>query len=1045
MATNSSAASTIQNVDSRGFQIASRKFHHLFAMPEEEKLVNYYSCNLWRGKVPRQGTMFLSINHCSFYSHLFGTKIKLTIKWTDVQHIEKKNTVLFPDTIIISANDEAYNFSMFLKPSETYRLIQQLANIAMKSLMTDEKVGSYQADLDLVVKTSKNAPRKVSFLKRDLDAKQISEAYRMAFRLPVQEKLDGTLPCMLWTPYNKQHVWGKLFLSTNYICFGSRTPQSVSLIIPMRDILLSEKVDNHGGPPCVNAILISTRKKSNFLFSYIDDRDFLIQKISEMLEKLPEDKSTNTSSSVSKPDGDNVFEIQRPLNELFAMPKEPEVQAKEAVRENLWDLYFSDYGRGVSTYRTPKARELVVKGIPDKYRGELWMLYSGAINELESNQGYFQQMVEASTGRKCVASDEIERDLHRSLPEHPAFQSPVGINSLRRVLNAYAYRNPSIGYCQAMNIVTSVLLLFASEEEAFWLLVALCERLLPDYYNTKVIGALVDQGVLEELVKTHLPQLYQKLEPYGILNMISLSWFLTIFLSVIPFESAIHIMDCFFYDGAKVVFQIALSILESNQEALLKCKDDGEAMTVLTGFLENITNHDASSHLAHSVTYGPVSKRFNQKVTEINELINDSYTKYGFLTTAMIEKFRFDRRIKVVQTLEDNNMRSVIRSVQSNPFVNHYLKSEEIQNLYAIVKEEQLRQQYWGRATSQSSSTWDPSKPFYDMYKLDFDQFKGYFHQISSWTDGDNAETLALRVFKILDEDGDGFINFLQFLIIIAIMFKSDVEVRLKLLYACHLIPLLDTENPNGSLPESESDVEEAEEATEATEYFGKLSCSSSSCSAELLPGNDPPIKISEIIPSRFVVPSSSPSKSFEIVSGPSSTTSTLASSPPSSSSVNVTLHPCHEYKALPPMKQDQFVELWKTLYDIFSGSTEEQRMYHCVASVCTTLFKIGELAYQLREQNQEEGQAASKSPTSDSKSVESFDIVSQASIFGDEHHINAEGGFITFELFQAALFIEEALVNFFERKPKLNEALQKLRNRRFDRTSSFIGNAKAD
>uniref|UniRef100_A0A8C1IQI9 TBC1 domain family member 9 n=1 Tax=Cyprinus carpio TaxID=7962 RepID=A0A8C1IQI9_CYPCA len=944
--------------DTDKFKEAIAKFHKLFVMPEEEKLVNYYSCSYWKGKVPRQGWLYLSINHLCFYSYLLGKEAKLVIRWADVTQLEKNATLLLPDMVRVSTRCSEHVFSVFLNINETFKLMEQLANIAMRQLLDNK---GFEQDRSLP-KLKKKSPKKVSALKRDLDARAKSERYRALFRLPKDEKLDGHTDCTLWTPFNKMHILGQMFVSTNYICFTSKEETACSLIIPLREVTIVEKADSCNVLP--SPLSISTKNKMTFLFANLKDRDFLVQRISDFLQQTTskiyfEREITGSLSSSDDEVGTalqfNLNDSRVPTATQALMTMYPDesfslyscFQAKEFLKEQAWKNHFTEYGQGVCMYRTEKTKELVLQGIPENMRGELWLLFSGAINEMATHPGYYEDLVEKSMGKYNLATEEIERDLHRSLPEHPAFQNEMGIAALRRVLTAYAFRNPNIGYCQAMNIVTSVLLLYAKEEEAFWLLVALCERMLPDYYNTRVVGALVDQGVFEELAHVYVPQLYDCMQALSVISTISLSWFLTLFLSVMPFESAVVVVDCFFYEGIKVIFQLALSVLDANIHQLLSCKDDGEAMTILGRYLDSVTNKDSTlppiPHLHSLLT----DNGEPHPEVDIFKLVRSSYEKFGSIRADVIEQMRFKQRLRVIQAIEDTTKRNVVRTiVTETPF-----SIDELEELYTLFKAEHLTSCYWG-STSNPMSRHDPSLPYLEQYRIDLEQFKVLFALLFPWACGTHTDDLALRVFRLLDHNADALINFREFICGLSVMCHGDLTEKLKFLYKIHVLP------------------------------------------------------------------------------------------------------------------GGQFIELCKTLYNMFSEDPSEQELYHATATVTSLLLEMGEVgklfcspAHKTDEEDederiavpsrskQERHQLEDSSPkdtatscamllSDDDTSVSSYSVLSAGShelqcedIAEDTVLIRSGDWAITFEQFLASVLTEQALVQYFEKPVEIAARITNAKN----------------
>uniref|UniRef100_A0A8C8FDX9 TBC1 domain family member 8B n=1 Tax=Oncorhynchus tshawytscha TaxID=74940 RepID=A0A8C8FDX9_ONCTS len=771
--------SCVQEDDPEKFREALLRFEKWFDLPQKEKLVTYYSCSYWRGRVPCQGWLYLSTNFLSFYSYLLGSEVKLVISWNEIWRLEKTSNVILTESIHVLANGEDHFFSMFLHLNETFLIMEQLADYSIKRLFDKE---TFQEEPSL------SDPLQIT--KRGLETHARNEQFRAFFRLPKEENLLEVYESFLWVPFSHFNTLGKICLSESYLCFASQDGSQCHVIIPMREVIGVEKPDRSS-----RALIVCVRGKRALRFSEVRDFERLANAIrrrcgmtaSPQHSASTEDNPEEVALMVGQKDSSKAVSTEALMTVFHPQDTEnldPKM-LKEKMKEQSWNIHFSEYGRGTSMFCTKKTRDLIVRGIPEALRGELWMLFSGAVNDMATNPGYYSELVDQSLGTSTLATDEIERDLHRSLPEHPAFQSDTGISALRRVLTAYAYRNPKIGYCQAMNILTSVLLLYAKEEEAFWLLVAVCERMLPDYFNRRIIGALVDQAVFEELIRMHLTQLTEHMTDLTFFSSVSLSWFLTLFISVLPIESAVNVVDCFFYDGIKAILQLGLAVLDYNMEGLISSHDDAEAVTILNKFFDNVTNKD--SPLPQTVQQNSVGnndKASSISKVDVSDLIKEAYEKYGDMKSEEVESMRKRNKLYVIQTLEDTTKQNVLRVVSQEV----KFSASQLDELYVLFKRQHFLSCYW-TMNSPVLLHHDPSLAYLEQYQLGFHQFSLLFSLLEPWSLCSGKDTLFLWAFRLLDENQDGLVNFKEFCCALDILYSGTFTNKLTFLFKLHQPP----------------------------------------------------------------------------------------------------------------------------------------------------------------------------------------------------------------------------------------------------------------
>ncbi|KAH7310542.1 hypothetical protein B0I35DRAFT_358433 [Stachybotrys elegans] len=327
-----------------------------------------------------------------------------------------------------------------------------------------------------------------------------------------------------------------------------------------------------------------------------------------------------------------------------------------ARRRKKWTSYMKDCSLMTdrpTRFPAPnaKTRRFVRKGIPPDWRGAAWFYYAGGPAILAKHSGLYDKLLQRRA--RQVDRDAIERDLHRTFPDNVKFKPPAGhdqssdsersstlryssgssflgpagaegepsiISALRRVLHAFAVYNPRIGYCQSLNFLAGLLLLFVeTEEQCFWLLNVITCIYLPGTHDTSLEGSKVDLGVLMTEIRDTMPGVWDKIggdleadpvpmgrpqtnrslrkakptrsrgkdqkglstERLPPITLCMTAWFMSCFIGTLPIETTLRVWDVFFYEGSKTLFRIALAIFKSGESEIKRVTDPMEMFGVV--------------------------------------------------------------------------------------------------------------------------------------------------------------------------------------------------------------------------------------------------------------------------------------------------------------------------------------------------------------------------------------------------------------------------------------------------------------------------------
>ncbi|KAL5338293.1 hypothetical protein BJX70DRAFT_367182 [Aspergillus crustosus] len=401
----------------------------------------------------------------------------------------------------------------------------------------------------------------------------------------------------------------------------------------------------------------------------------LLQQLTELHDWLQSERTVRWNEFLRKVRAERRKEGEAAASDKPLQSEMPEVTLADGEMVGISGL--GNKGK-VGRAKWREFKTLVLGGIPVGLRSKIWSECSGASSMRVP--GYYDDLVKGIGGSDPDSSvvAQIDMDINRTLTDNVFFRKGPGVEKLKEVLLAYSRRNPEVGYCQGMNLITgSLLLITPTAEDTFWLLTSMIEVILPKhYYDHGLLASRADQVVLRQYITQLLPKLSEHFDNLGVeVEALTFQWFLSVFTDCLSAEALYRVWDVVLCldvasavsknaaanntsspsatrenntstptiidttsgsgGGSTFLFQIALALLKLNEHQLLTtCSTPAELYTYIN---HQMTNHaisidgliQASEALRNVVRPDDVVARRAEALREMREFgrVGSSHTE----------------------------------------------------------------------------------------------------------------------------------------------------------------------------------------------------------------------------------------------------------------------------------------------------------------------------------------------------------------------------------------------------------------------------------